>query len=110
MNSKFMSLDIFKFGSPEKNIPLDTLKQMTSEQFMQFSQSELNELRLSPNVYTHSHCFKGFRDGYVFTVGSSGVGYYLDLPLPDYTGEGDYSKIYNEYNHPPQNGHFHQWK
>ena len=69
------------------------LRSISVYQFAQLSQSDLNNIRLLPHVFIPSENFVTEKPGYVYTVGSSGLGYYLDLPLPDYTGEGDYSKV-----------------
>jgi len=72
---------------------VEGLLSISPYQFAQLSQSELNSIRLLPHVYIPSKKFNEAKPGYVYTVGSSGLGYYLDLPFPDNTGAGDYSKV-----------------
>lgn len=72
-----------------KNLQYLTIKQlqtMSREHFSHFTTIELNSFRQSSLIFTPSNSFNGSYKGYVFTTGSSGLGYYLDLPLPDGTG------------------------
>ena len=69
------------------------VRSLSVYQFARLSQNDLNSIRLLTDVYIPSKTFVKAKPGYVYTVGSSGLGYYLDLPLPDYTGTGDYSKV-----------------
>jgi hypothetical protein len=73
-----------------QNLSIYELQKLLREDFSNFSTFELDTFRQSNKVFSHSKYFTNSREGYVFTVGSSGIGYYLDLPLPDYTGKGLY--------------------